>query len=83
MPMFFLVGKRIYLNTFDEDLGVYPEVELCKDEAGNFYIDTMEDGIEEKPAKRSVCTLTEIVAKFGATVSAPQPEESEDDDVKE
>lgn len=72
--MFMLSEGKAYLATFNEELKVFPAVQVVKDASGNLAIEVLEEGIPEKPHYRQAVTRNELFAKFGAiapTVEVP------------
>ena len=70
--MFYVTDTKVYLAEFNETLGVYPEVKFVDGHAI-----VQKTGSQKKPPVKMVCTLSEIISKFGrnypaapATVSA-------------
>ena len=70
--MFYVTDTKVYLAEFNETLGMYPEVKFVDGRAI-----VQKTGSQKKPPVKMVCTLSEILAKFGrnypeasATVSA-------------
>lgn len=63
--MFYVIGTAIYSMHQDEDSGLYPKMVLHKSEKGTFYITKGSGGVQKLPATRMVCTMQEILAKFG------------------
>ena len=70
--MFYVADTKVYLAEFNETLGMYPEVKFVDGRAI-----VQKTGSQKKPPVKMVCTLSEIIAKFGrnypvasATVSA-------------
>lgn len=66
--MFYVTGMKIYLDRFDESRGVYPEVKLRRSTSGNIFPEVQATGISQKPKARELCTLREVIARFGAGV---------------
>nr|DAJ97131.1 MAG TPA: hypothetical protein [Caudoviricetes sp.] len=58
--MFYVSNDRIYSMTKNEKLNVYPEVYLVEGRPV-----PRVTGLRDKPRPRSVCTLQELLAKFG------------------
>lgn len=65
--MFFVSGTKIYLATYDAELKVYPECRLVRQADDAVCVVKSGGGIAKKPEDRRVCTLTELIAQFGAT----------------
>ena len=63
--MFYVAGEHIYVATYNEVLGIYPEVHIV-----DGAIKVLETGVSRKPAERSVCTLQEVLAQFGPNHAA-------------
>lgn len=58
--MFYVTDTKVYLAEFNETLGVYPEVKFVDGRAI-----VQKAGSQKKPPVKMVCTLSEIIAKFG------------------
>ena len=58
--MFYVAGEHIYVATYNEELGIYPEVNII-----DGTVKVLATGVSRKPAERSVCTLQEVLAQFG------------------
>lgn len=76
--MFYVSGSKIYLATFDAELGVYPEVKLTRLDHDHIGVVKAGSGTAVRPVRCQVCSLAEIIAQFGGTV--PPMAEVEDDD---
>lgn len=72
--MFYVTGKKAYVDTFDEKLGVYPEVQLEVDSDGNSVMKILKTGVAKKPKNRQVCTKDEVIAQLGKV--RPEPSTS-------
>ena len=64
--MFYVVGTKVYLADFNESKKVYPEVRLVKETDGRIIPEILDTGVSVKPKNREICTLKEVLAKFGA-----------------
>lgn len=58
--MFYVTDTKVYLAEFNEALGVYPEVKFVDGRAI-----VQKTGSQKKPPVKMVCTLSEIIVKFG------------------
>lgn len=58
--MFYVAGDKIYLTEFDKTSKVYPEVTIVN---GRPVIS--DTGVAKRPPIRELCSLDEIVARFG------------------
>lgn len=58
--MFYVTDTKVYLAEFNETLGMYPEVKFVDGRAI-----VQKTGSQKKPPVKMVCTLSEILAKFG------------------
>lgn len=58
--MFYVTDTKVYLAEFNETLGMYPEVKFVDGRAI-----VQKTGSQKKPPVKMVCTLSEIIAKFG------------------
>lgn len=58
--MFYVAGDKIYLMEFDKTSKVYPEVSIVNGQP--VISDT---GVTKRPPIRELCSLDEIVARFG------------------
>ena len=63
--MFYVTDTKVYLAEFNETLGVYPEVKFVDGRAI-----VQKTGSQKKPPVKMVCTLSEIIAKFGRNYPA-------------
>ena len=66
--MFYVAGDKIYLMEFDNTSKVYPEVTIVN---GRPVIS--EAGVTKGPPIRELCSLDEIVARFGCDHPAIKP----------
>lgn len=64
--MFYVVGTKVYLADFNESKKIYPEVRLIKEADGKIIPEVLDTGVSVKPKNREICTLKEVLAKFGA-----------------
>ena len=64
--MFYVSYTDIYLTEYDEKHDYYPKVEIHKDADGNLYMKKLSQGVKAKPKNRQICTMNEVIAKFGA-----------------
>ncbi|MGN1230071.1 MAG: hypothetical protein ACI4T5_10530 [Prevotella sp.] len=67
--MFYVTGTKVYLATLDEKTKVYPEVRLVKTEGGAIVPEVLSTGVSKKPPHREICTLAEIIARFGQSAT--------------
>ena len=63
--MFYVADTKVYLAEFNETLGVYPEVKFVDGHAI-----VQKTGSQKKPPVKMVCTLSEIISKFGRNYPA-------------
>ena len=63
--MFYVTDTKVYLAGFNETLGMYPEVKFVDGRAI-----VQKTGSQKKPPVKMVCTLSEIIAKFGRNYPA-------------
>ena len=63
--MFYVTDTKVYLAEFNETLGMYPEVKFVDGRAI-----VQKTGSQKKPPVKMVCTLSEIIAKFGRNYPA-------------
>ena len=63
--MFYVTDTKVYLAEFNETLGMYPEVKFVDGRAI-----VQKTGSQKKPPVKMVCTLSEILAKFGRNYPA-------------
>lgn len=73
--MFYVSGTKIYLATFDAELKVYPEVKLAWIDYDHMGVVKTGKGVTKKPAGCRMCTMTEILARFGGDVTYDESEE--------
>ena len=66
--MFYVAGDKIYLMEFDKTSEVYPEVTIVN---GRPVIS--DTGVTKRPPVRELCSLDEIVARFGCNHPAIKP----------
>lgn len=66
--MFYVAGDKIYLTEFDKTSKVYPEVTIV--DGRPVISDT---GVAKKPIIRELCSLNEVVARFGRNHPAMKP----------
>ena len=66
--MFYVAGDKIYLMEFNKTSGVYPEVMIVN---GRPVIS--DTGVAKRPPIRELCSIDEIVARFGRNHPAIQP----------
>ena len=81
--MFYVSYTDIYLDEFDEKLGVYPKVEMIVDEDGNYGVKKLSKGVSKKPKNREICTMEELIAKFGGNLCAKEPSDEEPKESKQ
>lgn len=77
--MFYVSGTKIYLATFDAELKVYPEVELAWIDYDHMGVVKTGRGVTKKPAGCRMCSMTEVIARFGGDVAPDEPGESAED----
>lgn len=77
--MFYVSGTKIYLATFDAELKVYPEVKLAWIDYDHLGVVKAGKGVTKKPAGCRMCSMTEVIARFGGDVA---PDEAEPDEGK-
>ena len=63
--MFYVTDTKVYLAEFNETLGMYPEVKFVDGRAI-----VQKTGSQKKPPVKMVCSLSEILAKFGRNFPA-------------
>lgn len=63
--MFYVSGTKIYLDTFDDKLKVYPEVKLVKNDDDSIAMEIQKTGVAKKPANRKICSAREVYAMLG------------------
>lgn len=76
--MFYVSGTKIYLATFDAELKVYPEVKLAWIDYDHLGVVKTGKGVPKKPAGCRMCSMTEILARFGRDVAPVTSDESEE-----
>lgn len=69
--MFYVSDNKVYSDTFDEKLGVYPEVKIGVDSDGVATMTALKTGVAKKPKGRQVCTRDEVVAQLGRMRQKP------------
>lgn len=74
--MFYVSGTKIYLATFDAELKVYPEVKLAWIDYDHLGVVKTGKGVTKKPAGCRMCSMTEVIARFGGDVTSGKSEES-------
>lgn len=72
--MFFVSGEKVYLSEYNSALKAYPEVKLTKTSDDQISAEVQASGIAKKPSNRQLCTLSEILAQFGAGASKKRTE---------
>lgn len=76
--MFYVSGNKIYLATFDAELKVYPEVKLAWIDYDHLGVVKTGKGVTRKPADCRLCSMTEVIARFGGAVAPVTSEESDE-----
>ena len=76
--MFYVSGTKIYLATFDAELKVYPEVKLAWIDYDHLGVVKTGKGVTKKPAGCRMCSMTEVIARFGGAVASAAYEESDE-----
>ena len=76
--MFYVSGAKIYLATFDAELKVYPEVKLAWIDYDHLGVVKTGKGVTKKPVGCKLCSMTEVLARFGGTVTSDESYESEE-----
>ncbi len=76
--MFYVSGAKIYLATFDAELKVYPEVKLAWIDYDHLGVVKTGKGVTKKPVGCKLCSMTEVLAQFGGTVTSDESYESEE-----
>ena len=80
--MFYVSGAKIYLATFDVELKVYPEVKLACFDYGHLGVVKTGKGVTKKPVGCKLCSMTEVLARFGGTVTSDESYESKENKTK-
>ena len=80
--MFYVSGTKIYLATFDAELKVYPEVKLAWIDYDHLGAVKTGKGVTKKPAGCRMCSMTEVIARFGGAVAPVTFDESEASETK-
>ena len=80
--MFYVSGAKIYLATFDVELKVYPEVKLARIDYDHLGVVKTGKGVTKKPVGCKLCSMTEVLARFGGTVTSDESYESEENKTK-
>lgn len=76
--MFYVSGAKIYLATFDAELKVYPEVKLAWIDYDHLGVVKTGKGATKKPTDCRMCSLTEILSRFGGDVAPVASGESKE-----
>ena len=76
--MFYVSGTKIYLATFDAELKVYPEVKLAWIDYAHLGVVKTGKGVTKKPAGCRMCSMTEVIARFGGAVAPVTSKESDE-----
>lgn len=63
--MFYVMGTKAYLATYDETMKVYPEVQLVRNDDGTMHASLKGGGIAKRPEHADLCTLAELSAQLG------------------
>ena len=71
--MFYVSGTKIYLATFDAELKVFPEVKLSWIDYDHLGVVKTGKGVTKKPTGCRMCSMTEIIARFGGSAKPVQP----------
>lgn len=80
--MFYVSGAKIYLATFDVELKVYPEVKLAWIDYDHLGVVKTGKGVTKKPVGCKLCSMTEVLARFGGTVTSDESYESKENKTK-
>ena len=80
--MFYVSGAKIYLATFDAELKVYPEVKLTWIDYDHLGVVKTGKGVTKKPVGCKLCSMTEVLARFGGTVTSDESYESKENKTK-
>ena len=80
--MFYVSGAKIYLATFDAELKVYPEVKLAWIDYDHLGVVKTGKGVSKKPVGCKLCSMTEVLARFGGTVTSAESYESKENKTK-
>ena len=80
--MFYVSGTKIYLATFDVELKVYPEVKLAWIDYDHLGVVKTGKGVTKKPVGCKLCSMTEVLARFGGTVTSDESYESKENKTK-
>ena len=80
--MFYVSGAKIYLATFDAELKVYPEVKLAWIDYDHLGVVKTGKGVTKKPVGCKLCSMTEVLARFGGTVTSDASYESKENKTK-
>ena len=80
--MFYVSGAKIYLATFDAELKVYPEVKLAWIDYDHLGVVKTGKGVTKKPVGCKLCSMTEVLARFGGTVTSDESYESKETKTK-
>lgn len=80
--MFYVSGAKIYLATFDAELKVYPEVKLAWIDYDHLGVVKTGKGVTKKPVGCKLCSMTEVLARFGGTVTSGESYESKENKTK-
>ena len=80
--MFYVSGAKIYLATFDAELKVYPEVKLAWIDYDHLGVVKTGKGVTKKPVGCKLCSMTEVLARFGGTVNSDESYESKENKTK-
>lgn len=80
--MFYVSGAKIYLATFDAELKVYPEVKLAWIDYDHLGVVKTGKGVTKKPVGCKLCSMTEVLARFGGTVTSDESYESKENKTK-
>lgn len=80
--MFYVSGAKIYLATFDAELKVYPEVKLAWIDYDHLGVVKTGKGVTKKPVGCKLCSMTEVLARFGGTVTSDESDESKENKTK-
>lgn len=74
--MLFASKGKLYLDSMDSNLGVYPQVNIYTQADGTYETEKMLTGLKTKPGDRTKLTVAEAVVKYGAPKPAPKMEVS-------
>ena len=80
--MFYVSGAKIYLATFDAERKVYPEVKLAWIDYDHLGVVKTGKGVTKKPVGCKLCSMTEVLARFGGTVTSDESYESKENKTK-